>query len=132
MPVKRPNPVLWLYYQYGGTLPARYREWVLRDATCKTWVLRVLVRCLIQVAPLGAVLFVGLGVLGGSWPIAAGALLLGVLVVVRIVLTSSVDSVDARLVRYGYPPGHGSAVRRQRDAEAAERYRAVWRQPPPE
>ncbi|MGP4016974.1 DUF5313 family protein [Saccharopolyspora sp. 5N708] len=129
---KRPNPVRWLYYQYGGTLPQRYREWVLHDATCKTWVLRVLLRCLIQILPLGAVLFVGLGVLGGSWPIAAGALLLGILVVVRIVLTSSVDSVDARLVRYGYPPGHGSAVRRQRDAEAAERYRAIWRQPPQE
>ncbi|MBB5159758.1 DUF5313 family protein [Saccharopolyspora phatthalungensis] len=132
MPVKRPNPARWLYYQYGGKLPDRYREWVLREATCKTWVLRVLVRGLIQVAPLGAVLFMGLGLLGGAWPIAAGALLLGILVVARIVLTNAVDNVDARLIRYGYPPGHGSAVRRQRDAEATERYRAVWRQPPSE
>ncbi|MEU5844974.1 DUF5313 family protein [Saccharopolyspora shandongensis] len=132
MPVKRPNPGWWLYYQFGGRLPERYREWVLRDATCKSWVLRVLIRGLLQIAPLGAVLFVGFGVLGGSWPIAGGALLLGVLVVARIVLTSAVDNVDARLVRYGYPPGHGSAVRRQRDADAAERYRAVWRQAPPD
>jgi uncharacterized protein DUF5313 len=132
MSVKRPDPARWLYYQYGGKLPERYREWVLRDATCGTWVLRVLIRGLVQIAPLGAALFAGLGLLGGSWPIAAGALLLGILVVARIVLTSSVDSVDARLVRYGYPPGHASAVRRQRDAAAAERYRAVWRQPPPE
>ncbi|MEV0088100.1 DUF5313 family protein [Saccharopolyspora sp. NPDC003752] len=132
MPVKRPNPGWWLYYQFGGRLPERYREWVLRDATCKSWVLRVLVRGLLQIAPLGAALFVGFGVLGGSWPIAGGALLLGVLVVARIVLTSAVDNVDARLVRYGYPPGHGSAVRRQRDADAAERYRAVWRQAPPD
>ncbi|MGI8305691.1 DUF5313 family protein [Saccharopolyspora hattusasensis] len=130
MPVKRPNPARWLHYQYGGKLPELYREWVLRDATCKTWVLRVLVRGLIQIAPLGLALFLGLGLLGGSWPIAAGALLLGILVVGRIVVTSAVDSVDARLVRYGYPPGHGSAVRGQRDADAAERYRAVWRQPP--
>ncbi|PKW17494.1 DUF5313 family protein [Saccharopolyspora spinosa] len=130
MPVKRPNPARWLRYQYGGKLPERYREWVLRDATCKTWVLRVLIRGLIQIVPLGLALFLGLGLLGGSWPIAAGALLLGILVVGRIVVTSAVDSVDARLVRYGYPPGHGSAVRRQRDAEAADRYRAVWRQPP--
>ncbi|MEV6233393.1 DUF5313 family protein [Saccharopolyspora shandongensis] len=132
MPVKRPNPGWWLYYQFGGRLPERYREWVLRDATCKSWVLRVLIRGLLQIAPLGAALFVGFGVLGGSWPIAGGALLLGVLVVARIVLTSAVDNVDARLVRYGYPPGHGSAVRRQRDAHAAERYRAVWRQAPPD
>ncbi|TDD42007.1 DUF5313 family protein [Saccharopolyspora elongata] len=132
MPVKRPNPGWWLYYQFGGRLPERYREWVLRDATCKSWVLRVLIRGLLQIAPLGAALFVGFGVLGGSWPIAGGALLLGVLVVARIVLTSAVDNVDARLVRYGYPPGHGSAVRRRRDADAAERYRAVWRQAPPD
>ncbi|GAA0535878.1 hypothetical protein GCM10011581_24580 [Saccharopolyspora subtropica] len=130
MPGKRPNPVMWLYYQFGGTLPERHREWVLHDGTCRTWLLRVLLRGLLQIAPLAAVVFVGLGVFGGSWPIAAGALLLGLLVVARIVLTSAVDNVDARLVRHGYPPGHGSAVRRQRDAEAAERYRAVWRNSP--
>ncbi|MEV4646631.1 DUF5313 family protein [Saccharopolyspora sp. NPDC049357] len=128
----RPGPARWVAYQYGGRLPERYRDWVLHDATCRTWVLRVLIRGLLQVAPIGVVLFVGLGVLGGAWPIAAGAVLLGVLVVARIVLTSSVDSVDSRLTRYGFPPGHGSAVRGRRDAEAAERYRAVWRRDPPE
>ncbi|MEV4730649.1 DUF5313 family protein [Saccharopolyspora sp. NPDC049426] len=128
----RPGPARWVAYQYGGRLPERYRDWVLHDATCRTWVLRVLIRGLLQVAPIGVVLFLALGVLGGAWPIAAGALLLGVLVVARIVLTSSVDSVDSRLTRYGFPPGHGSAVRGRRDAEAAERYRAVWRQDPPE
>ncbi|GAA4616414.1 DUF5313 family protein [Saccharopolyspora hordei] len=132
MSVKRPGPVRWLSYQFGGRLPEQYRDWVLHDATCRTWVLRVVVRGLVQVAPLGIVLFAALGLLGGAWPIAAGALLLGLLVVVRIVLTNSVDSVDARLVRYGFPPGHGSAVRRQRDADAAARYAAVWRQQPPE
>ncbi|MER7084064.1 DUF5313 family protein [Saccharopolyspora kobensis] len=130
MPVKRPGPARWLYYQFGGRLPERYRDWVLHDATCRTWVLRVLIRGLIQIAPLGALLFVALGVLGGAWPIAAGALLLGLLVVARIVLTNSVDSVNSRLVDYGFPPGHGTAVRRQRDADAAERYEAVWRRPP--
>lgn len=128
----RPGPVRWLRYQFGGTLPDRYRDWVLHDATCRTWVLRVLIRGLLQIAPIGLVLFLGLGFLGGAWPIAAGALLLGLLVVARIVLTSSVDSVDSRLTKYGFPPGHASAVRRQRDATAAERYRAVWRQDPPE
>lgn len=132
MSVKRPGPLRWSYYQFGGRLPEQYREWVLHDATCRTWVLRVLVRGLIQIAPLGAVLFVALGVFGGAWPIAAGALLLGLLVVARIVLTNSVDSVNSRLVHYGFPPGHASAVRRQRDADAAERYKAVWRQPPPQ
>lgn len=127
---RRPNLLRWLYYQYGGVLPAEYREWVLHDVTCKTWVLRVVIRGLLQVAPLAVALFVGLGFFGGSWPIALGALLLGVLVMVRISLTNSVDSVNARLTRYGYPPGHASAVRNQMDAAAAERYRAVWRREP--
>ncbi|WP_235878170.1 hypothetical protein [Saccharopolyspora karakumensis] len=92
----------------------------------------MLIRGLLQIAPIGAVLVLALGLLGGAWPIAAGSLLLGLLVVARIVLTSSIDSVDSRLTGYGFPPGHGSAVRRQCDSEAAERYRAVWRQDPPE
>ncbi|MCX2730247.1 DUF5313 family protein [Saccharopolyspora sp. NFXS83] len=127
MGIKRPNPAWWLYYQYGGTLPEPYREWVLRDATCSTWVLRVCVRGMLHVLPLVALMFGGLYWAGGSWPIALGSVLLGVLVVLRIVLTSSVESVDARLSRHGFPPGHASAVRNRMDAEAAARYRAVWR-----
>lgn len=130
--MSRPGLVWWLQYQFGATLPRRYRDWVLHDGTCRTWVLRVLVRGLVQIAPLAVVLFVGLGMLGGSWPIAAGAMLLGILVVVRIVLTNSVDGVDARLVQHGFPPGHGAAVRRQRDVAAAERYAAVWRRDRPD
>lgn len=125
---RRPNPAQWLYYQYGGTLPTAYREWVLHDTTCRTWVLRVAVRGLVQIAPLAVVLLVGLGLLGGSWPLAMGSVLLGVLVMLRISLTNSVDSVNARLTRYGYPHGHASAVRNRMDEDAAERYRATWRQ----
>ncbi|MCA1190529.1 MULTISPECIES: DUF5313 family protein [Saccharopolyspora] len=127
MAIERPGPVRWLYYQYGGTLPPTYRDWVLRDATCSTWVLRVCLRGLLHVLPLIALLFGVLWWAGGSWPIALGSVLLGVLVVLRIVLTSSVESVDARLARHGFPPGHASAVRSQLDADAAARYRATWR-----
>lgn len=127
--VRRPNPLRWLYYQYGGKLPGAYREWVLHDATCRSWLVRALVRGLIQIAPPAIVLLLGLGFLGGSWPIALGALLLGVLVIVRIALTGAVDSIDARLTRYGYPPRHGSDMRRQAKAIDAERYRAIWQRP---
>lgn len=126
---RRPNPVLWLYYQYGGRLPDAYREWVLHDATCRSWLVRVLARGLIQIAPLAVALLLGLGLLGGQWPIALGSVLLGVLVVGRIALTSAVDGVDGRLARYGYPPKHGSDVRRQAKAIDAQRYRAIWQQP---
>ncbi|MEB3369953.1 DUF5313 family protein [Saccharopolyspora mangrovi] len=52
----RPGPLRWVFHQYGGRLPERYRDWVLHDATCRTWVLRVLVRGLLQIAPIGVVL----------------------------------------------------------------------------
>lgn len=125
---KRPNPALWLFYQFGGRLPDAYRDWVLHDATCKTWVLRVCVRGLIQIGPFAIALVIGLYLTSGSWPLALGSVLLGVLAVTRITLTSSVDSTDARLARHGYPSGYGSTFRRRQDEAAAERYRAVWRQ----
>lgn len=127
MAIRRPGPGKWLYYQLGGTLPERYQDWVLHDTTCSTWVLRVVLRGMLPIVPLAAALLLVLRWASGSWPLAAGSVLLGVLVVLRIVLTGSVETVDARLTRHGFPPGHGSAVRGQLDAEAAERYRRTWR-----
>jgi hypothetical protein len=111
---KRPNPALWLYYQYGGRLPAHYREWVLHDTTCRTWLLRVVLRALVHLAPVMAVLVLVLrGWLGGPWGLVLGSVLLGVLVYLRFALTIAADSVDSRLTRYGYPAGYGTAVRQQ-------------------
>ena len=110
---KRPNPLLWLYYQYGGTLPASYREWVLHDATSRTWFLRVVLRAFVQLAPIMAILVIILrGVFGGPWLLVLGSILLGVLVFLRIALTLAVQNVDSRLTRYGYPTGYATAVRR--------------------
>jgi hypothetical protein len=54
---KRPNPALWLWYAFWGPLPARYRVWVLYDATCTTWVFRHLSRILtVAVLPVTAVI----------------------------------------------------------------------------
>lgn len=133
MASKRPNPLLWLYFQYGGRLPARYRDWVLHDGTCRTWLLRVFLRTLVQLAPLFAVLLLILLQFGGAWPIALGAILLGVLVSLRFALANAVESVDARLSRYGYPAGHGTAVRRlahaAANADEEARYREKWQRP---
>lgn len=126
--------MLWLYYQYSGTLPDRYREWVLHDGTCRTWLLRVFLRSMIMVAPIAAALFTAFLVLGDSWTAAVGAILLGLLVTLRYSLGYSEESVDSRLIRHGYPPGHGIAVRRaaHEATHAAEtaRYNARYRQPP--
>ncbi|SDC58737.1 DUF5313 family protein [Actinokineospora iranica] len=126
MAIRRPDPVHWVYFQYGGRLPDRYREWVLHNSTCRTWLARAFVRGMVQVLPILALLFVGLGVFGGSWPLAAGSVLLGFLVSLRFTLAYAVESVDARLVQHGYPPEYGSAVRKREDAAAAARYRDRW------
>jgi len=129
--VRHPNPLLWLFFQYGGRLPDRYRDWVLHDATCRTWLVRVLLRTVVWLAPVFAVLLTVVVLTGGSWPIALGSILLGVLVGLRFTLANAMESVDARLVRYGFPPGHASATRRARDAEThaeeERRYREQWR-----
>lgn len=108
--MRRPNPLLWLYYQYGGRLPPSYRDWVRHDATCRTWLVRVLLRTIVWLAPIFAVLLVVLVAVGGSWSIALGAILLGVLVALRFTLANAMESVDARLVKYGFPPGHTTAT----------------------
>jgi hypothetical protein len=114
MAVKRPNPVLWLYYEFGGRLPVSYRDWVLHDTTCRTWLLRVVLRVLVRFAPVAVVLALVLrGWLGGAWGLVLGSILLGVLVYLRFALTVAADSVDSRLTRYGYPAGHGTAVRQE-------------------
>jgi hypothetical protein len=129
--VSRPNPALWLYYQYGGRLPDRYRDWVLHDATCRTWLLRKLLRTVVWLAPVFAVLLGVVVAVGGSVPIALGSILLGVLVSLRFAVANAVESVDARLAKYGFPPGRASASRLERNAEAhaeeERRYREQWR-----
>jgi hypothetical protein len=120
-----------VYYQYSGRLPGRYRDWVLHDATCRTWLLRVFVRGLVMVAPVVVLLFAGLLWLGHSWLLAMGSIVLGLLVNLRYSLSYSEESVEGRLVRNGYPAGYAAAVRAKayETAHAAEneRYRAAYR-----
>lgn len=129
--MRRPDPLWWVYYQYNGKLPDRFRDWVVHDVTCRTWLLRVFVRGLVMVAPIAAALFVVLLWWGHSWPLAAGSIVLGLLVNLRYSLSYSEESANSRLLRYGFPAGHATAIRAQRyeaeHAAEAERYRAAYR-----
>jgi hypothetical protein len=134
MVVRRPNPLRWLFYQYGGRLPQEYREWVLADATRRTWLLRAFIRVLCQAAPVIVVLLIVFGVFGVPWYFAVACVVLGVIVSIYYSLSYSLESVDSRLTTYGYPPNHGSTLRQQTyDAEHEgdiERYRQAWRNEP--
>ncbi|WP_246170203.1 DUF5313 family protein [Pseudonocardia hierapolitana] len=55
---RRPGPARWLWYAFGGRLPAAHREWVLYDLTCRTWPLRHLARLLTQLVPVVVILLV--------------------------------------------------------------------------
>jgi hypothetical protein len=123
----RPNPVRWLWYSYGGTLPQRYRDWVRHDVTARTWVLRHFVRTLLIEVPILIVLFVVFGlVIDIPGPVLWPALALGLIVGTYYSLSYVKESGDARLVKYGYPSGHASEVRGRPKQGDADRERADY------
>lgn len=129
--VKRPNPLLWVWYCFGGRLPQRYRDWVLRDATSRVWLLRAVVRGLVQITPFATLFVVLIVVFAHSWLIAVGVVVIGILGMLPYSLAYAEQSVNTRLGAYGYPGDHGSSLRKARykaeHADEEERYRATWR-----
>lgn len=133
MAVKRPNPVWWLWYAFGGKLPMRYREWVLHDATTRTWLVRHVARRLVFMAPILGLLFVLLAViLKFDVTIVLLGMGLGVYAGVYYSLIFSTHSVDTRVTRQGFPDDYASQVRKalkqaEHEAKAAD-YNQQWRQ----
>lgn len=132
----RPDPLRWVWYQYGGRLPARFRPWVLHDATAPTWLARAALRSLMRlVPPVVAVVLVLRLAFDGPWVPVLGAAGLGLLVGLRYAVSNLEESVDARLVTHGYPRGYGlevrRAARREQDEAARHRYEQRWRHPAP-
>jgi hypothetical protein len=125
---KRPGPLRWLWYAFGGGLPARYRAWVLHDASCDTWMLRHFIRAFVQMS-LVAVPVVIL-VPGPLW-IRLAAILLGWMVGLQYAMYFVDGSVERRVRRAGYPPGAAQAAREELHADertaAAARYAARYR-----
>jgi hypothetical protein len=124
-PVRRPGPLRWLWYAVGGSLPPRHRSWVFRDTTSRTWVLRHLVRALVQLAvPIALVLLL----LPGPFWIRGMAAIGGVLLGLIFSVAYMTETVEHRLVQAGYPAGSAAAAHqetaRQRDRERSVRVRA--------
>jgi hypothetical protein len=97
-------------YVFGGTMPPRYRDWVLRDLTAPGWRWRQALRPVLMALPV-AVIF---ALLPG--PLGTRAMLVGFLLVapfaLGLVLSSSFRG--RRLVAHGFPapakPESGDAV----------------------
>jgi hypothetical protein len=111
----RPNPVQWLGYAFGAGLPDELAEWVYRDTTGPTWVLRQLGRSLVQLAPL--VLAVLVFVPGAFW-IRGVAVVAATAMGLIFSLAYMTETTDHRLVKAGYPAGTGDSVRGHRGAAA--------------
>ena len=108
---RRPDPLRWIWYTFGGTLGPRYREWVLQDLTCRTRWERQILRAVVQVVPLAAVLLLALGAGWIAWAgVGCG------LVLALIYSTAYFDpSVEHRLAKHGYPLGTAQRILNERD-----------------
>lgn len=115
MSIQRPNAVQWVRYAFGGRLPDRYRDWVLHDATCHTWLWRFVLRVVAQALPW---LVVGFLVLTLFTPLPVGfavaALGLALVLSLYFTVTSADELTEARLVKHGFRAGTGKAARRER------------------
>ena len=113
---QRPNPWQWLRYAYGGGLPRELAPWVLADTTGRTWILRHLVRALVQLLPIAVLcLLVPPVPLAYRVSAAVGGILLGLIFSVAFMT----ETIEHRARKAGYPPGTAARLR----AERAERER---------
>ncbi|MFL6094539.1 MAG: DUF5313 family protein [Blastococcus sp.] len=122
MAAQRPNPAQWVWYAWGGGLPRHLSPWVLADTTGRTWILRHLLRAVVQVAPLMAVcLFVPPVPLAYRLSAAFGGLVIALI----FSMAFMTETIEHRATKAGYPPGTAARVR----AERAERERLERRSP---
>lgn len=130
-PRRRPGVARWLWYAFGGGLPARYRTWVLHDLTCRTWGLRHLARALVQVSPLVVILLI---VVPGSLGIRVAAVVAGAVLGLLYSGAYAIEIAEHRVAKAGYPVGTAAAVRddghRDELAAQADRYASTWRTEP--
>jgi hypothetical protein len=113
--VQRPGPVRWLRYAYGAGLPERFDEWVLKDTTSPTWVLRQIGRALVQLAPLVVAVLVAIP--GPFW-IRAVAVVAATAMALLFSLAYMIETTDRRLTKAGYASGTAEAVRHERSTTA--------------
>ena len=122
MSAQRPNPVQWIWYALGGGLPRRLSPWVLADTTGRTWILRHLLRAVVQLSPVLALCVLAVPVpLAYRLSAVVGGLFLGLMFSIAFMT----ETIEHRVAKAGYPPGTAARLR----AERAERERIERRSP---
>ncbi|WP_245614399.1 DUF5313 family protein [Actinokineospora inagensis] len=116
MRFQRPGPCRWVWYAVGGTLPERYRPWVLWDLTARTWVLRHFSRVLVLFLPLWLLLLVP-----GDLSLRLSMVAAGYLTGLYFSLSFMEDASERRLLKHGFPAGLNRRVREEaRTGDRAE------------
>jgi hypothetical protein len=118
----RPNPVQWLWYALGGGLPRRLSPWVLADTTGRTWILRHMLRAVVQVAPVMALCLLVPPV---SLAYRLSAAFGGLMIALIFSMAFMTETIEHRAAKAGYPSGTAARVR----AERAERERVERHSP---
>jgi hypothetical protein len=118
---RRPNPLQWVWYALGGGLPRKLSPWVLADTTGRTWILRHLVRAVVQMLPVVALCLLVPVPLAYRLSAALGGLLLGLLFSTAFMT----ETIEHRVTKAGYPSGTAARLR----AERAERDRVERHSP---
>jgi hypothetical protein len=130
--VQRPGPFWWLWYAMGGGLPDRHRTWVLHDVTTRTWVLRQMLRSVVQLVPIGVLLVV---LVPGELWVRLVAVLGGALVGLMYAASFVPLTTEHRAVKAGYARGEAEATRERMNAPARvaaeRRYAERFRGGPP-
>jgi uncharacterized protein DUF5313 len=125
MRAQRPNPLRWLWYAVGGTLPDRYREWVLFDLTSGMWVFRHLARALTQHSVWLLLLLLPIPLSLRVWMI-----VVAVSVGLFFSLSFMEDASERRLIKHGFPVGLNRRIREEskgpQRAELAAMYTAFY------
>jgi hypothetical protein len=102
-------------YAFGAALPSEFDEWVLRDTTSRTWVIRHLVRALVQLSPVLAAVLIF--VPGPFWIRGVGAIGATAMAIL-FCFAYMVETTDRRLTKAGYPSGIAEEIRRDRSSTA--------------
>jgi hypothetical protein len=125
---RRPTPFEWLWYAFGGRLGTGLRDWVRRDLTGRSWVVRHVCRALVQCAIPAAALIVWLP---GPLTVRLGTAALGVIVALYYSTTYVQQIRTNRLIKYGWPGELGMTEQADREAGARDEteraYAAAWR-----
>ncbi|WP_436500135.1 DUF5313 family protein [Actinokineospora sp. HUAS TT18] len=110
--MERPGPMRWLWYAIGGTLPARYRHWVLWDLTSPRWVFRHMARAAVLLSPWWLLLLVP-----GPWSLRFSMVALALITGFYFSMSFMEDAAERRLIKHGYPAGLNRRIREESTPE---------------